>query len=75
MLVRVSRLQVHEAILWAIFAPAGHRLNVFRRRRAPECRRRCRDGTLMLIERVVRKPTHTRAKAQSYSQSSMILSL
>ena len=30
---------------------------------------------LMLVERVVRKPTHTRAKAQSYSQSSMILSL
>ena len=27
--------QVHEAILWAIFAPAGHRLNVFLRRRAP----------------------------------------
>ena len=27
--------QVHEAILWAIFAPAGHRFNVFLRRRAP----------------------------------------
>jgi len=23
--------QVHEAILWAIFAPEGHRLNVFLR--------------------------------------------
>ena len=34
MLVRVSRLQVHEVILLAIFAPAGHRLNVFLRRRA-----------------------------------------
>ena len=27
--------QVHEAILWAIFAPAGHRFSVFLRRRAP----------------------------------------
>jgi len=27
--------QVHEAFLRAIFAPAGHRLNVFLRRRAP----------------------------------------
>ena len=25
--------QIHEAILWATFAPAGHRLNVFLRRR------------------------------------------
>jgi len=40
-----------------------------------ECRRRCRDGVLMLIERAVRKPIHTRATAQSYSQSSMILRL
>ena len=40
-----------------------------------ECRRRCRYGVLMLVERVVRKPIHTRATAQSCSQSSMILSL
>jgi len=31
----VYQSQVHEAFLWAIFAPAGHRLNVFLRRRAP----------------------------------------
>jgi len=30
----VARLQVHEVILWAIFAPAGHRPTVFLRRRA-----------------------------------------
>ena len=30
-----SSSQVHEAILWAIFAPAGYRINVFLRRRAP----------------------------------------
>ena len=29
MLFRVSRLQVHEAILWAILAPAGHRLKSY----------------------------------------------
>jgi len=29
------KFQVNEAILWAIFAPEGHRFNVFLRRRAP----------------------------------------
>ena len=36
---------------------------------------RVRVGVLMLIERAVRKPIRTRATAQSYSQSSMILRL
>ena len=33
------------------------------------------DVVMVLVERVVRKPIHTRATAQPYSQSSMILSL
>ena len=40
-----------------------------------ECRRSCRDGVLTLEVRAVRKPIHTRATEQLYSQSSMIPSL
>jgi len=62
--------------MFEIFTYGKYRMYGIYRTRSPyvekECRRSRRDGVLTLEERAVRKPIHTRATEQLYSQSSVI---